>query len=191
MPVQQDLDNIADILEFEIKKQLGIPRQSRGYYGKIKGGSPSAPQASKNLINSVNVYWQGSIEAANLELIVKMEDYWYWVNYGRKPGAPINKTRTTESGKVISYRSFTGFPPLKPIDKWVITKQGFKDVVRDKKGRFVKRQTLVYLIRKSIAQYGYAGTYFLDEAYAITAARITEELGETLGNWFLDLFDDF
>lgn len=162
------LDEIAEILKLEIDKQLRTPRQSRGYYGELKRGV-SAPIASGNLLNSVNVEWVGSFETGDLGLVVKMADYWYYINNGRKPGR---------------------MPPIGPIDRWVVQKQGFKDVVRGQDGKFIKRKSLVYLIRRSIGQYGYQGTEFLDKAYANTSAIIIEKFGEALGDWFLSLFDE-
>jgi len=166
--LQEDLNNIANILKTEIVLQLNTPRQSKGYYGTPKRGV-SPPIASGNLAKNVKVEWVGDIDRGELALVVKMPDYWYWVNYGRKPGR---------------------WPPIAPIDKWVVQKQGFRDVIRDQRGRFVSRKSLVFLIRRSIGQYGYQGTEFLDKAYANTAAIIKEQFGDTLGDWFLGLFDD-
>jgi len=166
--LQEDLNNIANILKTEIVLQLNTPRQSKGYYGTPKRGV-SPPIASGNLAKNVKVEWVGDIDRGELALVVKMPDYWYWVNYGRKPGR---------------------WPPIAPIDKWVVQKQGFRDVIRDQRGRFVSRKSLVFLIRRSIGQYGYQGTEFLDKAYANTAAIIKEQFGETMSNWFLGLFDD-
>lgn len=165
--LKDNLTKIADILQQEIVQQLNIPRQSKGYYGEPKRGV-SAPIASGNLVKNVKVEWVGN-EKDGLELVVKMPDYWYWVNYGRKPGR---------------------WPPVAPIDRWVVQKSGFKDVIRDQSGRFVSRKSLVFLIRRSIGQYGYEGTEFLQNAYANSAAIIKEQLGENIADWFLGLFDD-
>jgi len=165
--LKEQLNSIANILKQEIILQLNTPRQSKGYYGELKRGI-SPPIASGNLVKNVKVEWIGN-ENDGLELVVKMPNYWYYVNYGRKPGR---------------------WPPISPIDRWVIQKSGFKDVVRDQSGRFVSRKSLVFLIRRSIGQYGYEGTEFLQKAYASSAAIIKEQISEELGNWFLGLFDD-
>jgi len=167
--LQDDLNKIANILQQEIVLQLNTPRQSKGYYGTPKRGT-SPPIASGNLVKNVKVEWIGDIKKNDLSLVVKMPEYWYYVNKGRMPGR---------------------WPPIAPIDRWVIQKAGFKNVVRDQSGRFVSRKSLVFLIRRSIGQYGYQGTEFLDKAYANTAAIIKEQLGDTLGDWFLGLFDDY
>jgi hypothetical protein len=166
--LKDNLTKIADILQQEIVLQLNIPRQSKGYYGEPKRGV-SAPIASGNLVNNVKVEWIGDEKTDTLELVVKMPDYWYWVNYGRKPGR---------------------WPPVAPIDKWVVQKQGFRNVIRDQSGRFIPRKSLVFLIRRSIGLYGYEGTEFLQNAYANTAAIIREEIGDNIADWFLGLFDD-
>jgi len=167
--LKDNLNKIADILQKEIVLQLNQPRQSKGYYGEPKRGT-SPPIASGNLVKNVKVEWVGDFDKGELALTVTMPDYWYWVNYGRKPGR---------------------MPPVAPIDKWVIQKQGLRDIVRDREGKFIKRKSLVFLIRRSIGQYGYEGTEFLQNAYASTAALVREQLGDTTADWFLGLFDDF
>jgi len=167
--LQENLNKIAQTLQQEIVLQLNIPRQSKGYYGALKRGN-SPPIASGNLAKNVKVEWVGDINKGELSLVVKMPDYWYYVNNGRKPGR---------------------WPPIAPIDRWVVQKAGFKNVVRDQSGRFVSRKSLVFLIRRSIGLYGYQGTEFLDKAYANTSAIIRDELGDTIADWFLGLFDEY
>lgn len=164
MPTQQQLGQIAALLQGEIKKSLSVPRQSRGYYGNLKSGF-SAPIASGSLLESVEVQWEGSIDNGDLELVVRMDDYWYFVENGRKPGR---------------------MPPIAPIDKWVVQKAGLSNVVRDQSGRFIKRKSLVYLIRRSIGRYGYAGTHFLDRAIYNSIDTISERMGEVMAEWFFD-----
>lgn len=52
----------------------------------------------------------------------------------------------------FSYRD--KMPPAAPLDRWVI-KKGISGT-RDSKGRFVKRKSLVFLIRRSIFRFGIA-----------------------------------
>ena len=160
--LQQNLDRMAEVLKLEIQTQLQIPRQHQGYNGEPKNGV-SAPIASGQLLNNIDVVWEGSFDEGDLTLLVKMEDYWYYVNYGRKPGK---------------------WPPIAPIDKWVVSKRGLRDVVRDQSGRFIKRKSLVFLIRRSIGELGWKGTEFLQNAAANSQALISKEMGEAFGEWF-------
>ena len=82
-------------------------------------------------------------------------------------------------------------PPARPIDRWLITKQGFKEIVRDRSGKLVIRKSLLFLIRRSIGELGYKGTYFFDEAVANTYAEIAETMGEGISEWFLNQIEEF
>jgi hypothetical protein len=61
----------------------------------------------------------------------------------------------------------------KKIDKWMYSKgiQG-----RDKKGRFIKRDSTNYLIRRSIYQHGIKGTLFASKAYEGFQEELTRRL---------------
>jgi hypothetical protein len=159
------LERIATLLQNELVLQLNLPRQSKGYYGEPKRGI-SPPISSGNLVENITVDWIGSIENDDLELVVKMPYYGYWVNKGRRPGK---------------------MPPIAPIDRWVVQKSGFSNVIRDQSGRFVSRKSLVFLIRRSIGMYGYEGTEFVQKALANTYTQIVTEMGEYVGEWFLNI----
>ena len=53
-------------------------------------------------------------------------------------------------------------PPSGVIDKWAVRK-GLSGT-RDKKGRFIKRKSLVFLIARSIKLYGIEPTHFFSDA---------------------------
>lgn len=53
-------------------------------------------------------------------------------------------------------------PPSGVIDKWVVRK-GLK-AARNKKGQFIKRKSLVFLIARSIKLYGIEPTHFFSDA---------------------------
>lgn len=54
-------------------------------------------------------------------------------------------------------------PPPKALDKWVVRK-GLKGT-RDSKGRFTKRQSLTFIIARSIFMKGLEPTYFFTDAF--------------------------
>ena len=61
----------------------------------------------------------------------------------------------------------------KKIDKWM-SKKGIQG--RDKKGRFIKRASTNFLIRRSIAQHGLKGTLFASKAFEVFNEELTERL---------------
>lgn len=67
----------------------------------------------------------------------------------------------------------TGDKWKKKIDKWMYSKgiQG-----RDKKGKFIKRASTNYLIRRSIYQHGIKGTLFASKAYEGFQEELTRRL---------------
>ncbi len=60
------------------------------------------------------------------------------------------------------YSYTTKQPPSGVIDKWAVRK-GLSGT-RDKKGRFIKRKSLVFLIARSIKLYGIKPTHFFSDA---------------------------
>ena len=97
-----------------------------------------------------------TVNPNSFEMNFEMEGYGAYVDAGvdgkkkkygkRKAGLPT-----------YSYKS--KMPPPKSLDKWVV-KKGLKGT-RDQKGRFVKRQSLTFLIARSIFMKGLEPTYFL------------------------------
>jgi hypothetical protein len=85
----------------------------------------------------------------------------FFVNEGRRPGR---------------------YPPVGPIDKWVRQKQAIKGI-RDAKGRFIPRKTLVYLIRRSIGKYGYGGNDFINKAYDNVQQQILQQYGDYVAGY--------
>jgi hypothetical protein len=62
-----------------------------------------------------------------------------------------------------TYKYTTKMPPPKSLDKWVVRK-GLKGT-RDAKGRFTKRQSLTFIIARSIFMKGLEPTYFFTDAF--------------------------
>jgi len=153
------LNQIADTVKKSIQAELKIPRRSKSYDGSVNKRGTSAPISSGNLYKSVNVFWENDFDDPFPTLIIDFgnADYWYWVNYGRRPGR---------------------YPPLKAIDKWVTQKKGFAQIIRGPGGRFTKRKSLVFLIRRSIATLGYRGTFFIENALEKSKNKVLEEIGE-------------
>jgi hypothetical protein len=145
---------IPELLKKAIQEQLKTSRThktfSRNFNGtnKTVGGTygpfNSAPISTGTLYRSVNVYWEKDVEDGDPNLIVDFgeADWWYWVDLGRKPGK---------------------FPNITALTKWVKDKPIGQ--FRDSKGRFISRDSQVYLIGRSIKEYGYGGTNFMEKAW--------------------------
>jgi len=71
--------------------------------------------------------------------------------YNKAPGSPYQFGTGTGGGSLRG-----------AIDKWVVQK-GIP-AVRDKKGKFIKRKSLVYLMTRSIWNTGLKPTYFFEDA---------------------------
>ena len=88
-----------------------------------------------------------------------MLDYGKYVNNGRRP-----------NGK---------YPPLGTIDRWVLQKPGFGNLVRNAQGQFISRKSLVFLIRRSIARDGIFPTKFIDRSIEDTLDTIYQSFEQS------------
>tara|TARA_R110000744_G_scaffold48814_1_gene106332 strand:+ start:314 stop:823 length:510 start_codon:yes stop_codon:yes gene_type:complete len=70
------------------------------------------------------------------------------------------------------------------IDKWMY-KKGIQG--RDKKGRFIKRKTTNFLIRRSIAQHGIKPSLFLTTPYKKYSEQIIQEFNNLQGDIIKDI----
>ena len=73
-----------------------------------------------------------------------------------------------------SYKS--KMPPRGVIDRWAVRKglQG----IRDDKGRFISRKSLVYLIQRSIYYKGIKPSYFFSKAFKLEFRRLPQDIRE-------------
>lgn len=162
------MNRMADLLKQAIVDQLNVPYPSQGYFGESKRGFSPRQTRIKNLVKTLQVKWEDDIESTTPMLVVEMENYWYWVDQGRKP-------------------SFK-YPPLQDIEAW--TKAKPLSQFRDKKGRFVSNKTRTFLVARSIKELGYKGINFLTKAENQVINQLTE-LGETaMVEYFERLIDE-
>lgn len=125
-------------------------------------------KASGKLQRSVK--GQAVVNPNSFEMNFEMEGYGAYVDAGvdgkkkkygkRKAGLPT-----------FSFKS--KMPPPKALDKWVVRK-GLKGI-RDQRGRFVKRQSLTFLIARSIFQKGLEPTYFFTDAFEAAYKKLPNE----------------
>lgn len=170
---KQILDEISTLLTKSWKAQLEIPRPSSRYGSPGVPGIPkrgvSPPIASGNLIRNISAKFVMNEATGFPELVMEMPIEGEFVAEGRRPGR---------------------YPPIAPIDKWVVQKKGITGA-RDLKGKFIKRKSLVYLIRRSIGLYGYGGNNFIINGYEAVAPQILELYGDAVAAYIqfqLDLF---
>jgi hypothetical protein len=110
------------------------------------------------------------VNPKSFELDFEMEGYGQYQDAGvdgkkkrygkRKAGLPT-----------FSYKD--KMPPPKSLDKWVVRK-GLKGT-RDAKGRFTKRQSLTFLIARSIFLKGLEPTYFFTDAFQAAYKKLPKQ----------------
>ena len=173
MEEEEILNQIAKMLETNIKFELSKPREVKAYDGTpkpVSGKYPpitSKPYASGNLYKSVKVFWE-NINTPQMGLVVEFENapYWTFINDGRPP----NKTKTGGLRAALMQ-----WARIKPLPQF-----------RDSKGRFMSNEERANLITRSVAKYGYYGTQFLDKAIDRTINKITDDMGEYYQLFFLN-----
>ena len=154
-----EFDNIQDLLnDFrsnvirEAKKNL----TSQNTSGRLSKSLKSYVKESKN----------------SIQISFEMEDYGFYQDRG---------VQGKKSGKSLDGYKYTNkMPPPKAFDKWIV-KKGFSDKIRDKKGRFVKRKGLAFVIARSIFEKGIKPTLFFTKPFEKYFKRLPNELVEKYG----------
>tara|TARA_R110000823_G_scaffold107743_2_gene226709 strand:+ start:357 stop:908 length:552 start_codon:yes stop_codon:yes gene_type:complete len=135
--------------------------------------------ASKELYNSIGYEFKESKNS--FQLSISMADYGKFID----KGVTGNNDSSFSGKKKTVFRSTGGFrfgsgnfngkggEWKKRIDKWMYSRgiQG-----RDKKGKFIKRDTVNYLIRRSIFQHGTKPTEFLSKPFASAFKSLPNEV---------------
>jgi len=129
-------EEIAQLLVKNIRFYLDQSYQSKGY-----GGSPTKmglgnKRATSSLYNNIETEIEYDQDGFPESFVVYMEDYWYWVDRGRKPG---------------------GFPPIDDIISWINNKP-VSWTPTDGKIPSIKQRA--FLIGRSIAEKGTNKTDF-------------------------------
>jgi len=191
-------------LETNLRKQLSRGYFSRSYEGVVKPvkGGDFGGIAPKNyrstLRDGINVKVDISrlptnfnemdkqIISGALTYIIEFGDasnYWYYVNYGRKPGVPYQKKKQGRSKKTGRFQknrywtSYTKMPPLKDIQVWVESKPALTDPT-------LSVETRTYLAMRSIARDGIYGINFVENAIRETRQDLESASSQFIGSWF-------
>ena len=155
------LEEFAREVVKEAKKNLKKKQRRKG--GKSYKIDASG-RLSKSLKSNVNV--EENLFQVNFEM----------EGYGQYQDAGVDGKKTKYGKRLYGLPTFSyksKMPPPKSLDKWVVRK-GLKGI-RDAKGRFTQRQTLTFLIARSIFQTGIMPTYFFTNAFESAYRKLPKE----------------
>ena len=139
--------------------------------------------ASGSLINSID--YKVKVSKNSFELDFFMEDYWQPVDYGVEGIGGTKADGTKWQKKRVTNNKFTYRHPaktnsrgrfLQSLNGWSI-KRGIAP--RDDSGKFIKRRSLLYAIRKSIFHTGIETTNFFTNPFDKGFDKLPEEIVES------------
>ena len=149
----------------------------------IKGDVKQMPNSIRVFfeMNEYGFYQDEGVKGANPSALPKGSK-----NYGKQK-APNSRYRFG-SGK--GQRGGL----TKSLDKWIVRKGVFNSQIRDKKGKFMSRKTLKYLMARSIYLTGIKPTFFFtkpfEEAYKQLPEELIEKYGLDMENLLLSIIDE-
>lgn len=143
---EKDLKPFLDVLE-DYKKEF-----ESLYKSKLE-----ERRATGRLIKSIKTKYE--INGSVYEVSVDLENWWYWLEHGRKP---------TSKGKHC---------PIEPIISWIRAK-GI--VPREKDGKLPTETQLAYAIRHKIDTEGYSGGQYMQQTLDEINDKYTKLLQEAL-----------
>ncbi len=125
----------------------------------------SKKNVSKKLYNSLD--YNINATSDSISVVFEMEDYGKFQDLGVSG-------KKTKYNTPYSYKS--KMPPAKAFSQWVVRKG--LDGVRDKKGRFIKRKSMQYLIARSIYERGIKPSMFFTKPFNQAYEKLPAELQE-------------
>ena len=162
------LSNVKDELNRFAKYVIS---QSRANLTRGKKNS------SKELYNSLDS--NVKVSKNSFELTFLMEEYGVFQDKGVK-GTKSNYVENKDSP--FSYKSkggkngLKGMPPPKAFDKWIVRK-GLKGI-RDKKGQFISRKSLQFMIARSVFEKGVKASMFFTKPFEKAFKGLNKDLVE-------------
>jgi len=153
-----------------------IVKQSRTNLTKGK------KNVSKELYNSIS--FKVITDADGFSVQFYMADYGTFVDKGVS-GNKQTRRYKDYTGKTVTspYKYTTKQPPSRLLDKWVV-KKGIAP--RDKKGRFISRKSISFLIARSIKIKGIKSTSFFQRPMQLGLKNFSKDL---LGNLKIDIMN--
>ena len=162
------MEEMLELLVIQLRKELALQYTPRGYNGEPKGVGPRVKNNTGDLSDSISFRVESDIDTGEAKGVIIMDDYYYYVDQGRKPGSGT-----------IGQGTVKGWPPVNDIQRWVrqrgITIPGL-DV-----------NTVTYLIGKSIWMKGIKGIDFINNAID----NIINDLVEKGEDEYAERFEEF
>tara|TARA_R100001086_G_scaffold249990_1_gene192329 strand:+ start:6011 stop:6553 length:543 start_codon:yes stop_codon:yes gene_type:complete len=146
-----------------------VVREGKGILKKKKKTT-----SSNTLYNEFDYMVTSSKDNVTLEWSFgNADDYWQFVDEGVR-GAGGFKGSGRAKGQGSPFKFSNKMPPRRAIDKWIVSKP--LKSARDKKGRFIKRKSLAFLIQRSIFQKGLERTQFFSKPFTQQLKQQTENI---------------
>lgn len=128
---------------------------------KYKGELSNAGYSSGSLYNTINVSGV-RVTAGNFLVQINLEEYWKYIEYGRKAGSKQ--------------------PPIKAIHDWIVKKNIIPRPIKLKSGktRIPSQLSLAYVISRSIGIKGIKARPFLHNSIDKVKTEFIEKIKESL-----------
>lgn len=142
-----------------------VVNRAKGNLQKAKGGKT-------NLEKSLSFKVITSADGFSVQFY--MDSYGTFVDKGVS-GTKVNRSFKDYKGRVISspYKYTSKQPPSRVLDKWIV-KKGIAP--RDKKGRFMSRKSISFLIARSIKRKGIQGISFFQKPLMLGLKQFGKEM---------------
>ena len=162
------MEDMLELLVVQLRKELAKRYPSLGYNKQPKGGGTYVKDNTRNLSNSISWKIESDIDSGDPKGVIIMDDYYYYVDQGRKPGSGT-----------IGQGTVKGWPPVDVIQRWVqqrgVTIPGL-DV-----------DQITYFVGRSIWMKGIGGIDFINNAID----NIINDLVEQGEEEYADKFEEF
>jgi hypothetical protein len=122
----------------------------------------------------------------SIELTFEMEGYGVFQDVGVKGIKKGRSLRDYSYKKKGGKKGLKGMPPPSAFDKWSVRK---RLAPRDKKGRFMSRKSLTFLIARKVFFEGIQPSLFFTRPFEKYFKRLPDEMIEKYGLDMMDLFD--
>ena len=158
------MSNVDKVLDTFGRKVVQTARGILNAKGKNASGD-----LGSSLGYFIKVYPSGAIDMSFVA-----EGYAKYVDKG------VKGSKSSAKAPNSPYKYTNKQPPSGVIDKWAVRKglQG----VRDEKGRFIKRKSLVFAIARSIKLYGVKPTNFFTDAFNVAYKDLPKEFIKAYAN---------
>ncbi len=158
------MSNVDKVLDTFGRKVVQTARGILNAKGKNASGD-----LGSSLGYFIKVYPSGAIDMSFVA-----EGYAKYVDKG------VKGSKSSAKAPNSPYKYTSKQPPSGVIDKWAVRKglQG----VRDEKGRFIKRKSLVFAIARSIKLYGVKPTNFFTDAFNVAYKDLPKEFIKAYAN---------